>query len=154
MGVSVSFSSLFPAYTAHSVPLPFPYLAVSSCASSSLFPLVLIEECADCHSSVSYDWMGTMRRAKVEVFWGVAFFSCWSCHPGALYFRWRCGGREGWEMKRWWMVLVRGVICLSLSDWAPAVAPSLAPHRSTRPVSPHPNQMGGRMDGHEKERME
>lgn len=28
------------------------------------------------------------------------------------------------------MALVRGVICLSLSDWAPAVAPSLAPLHS------------------------
>lgn len=28
------------------------------------------------------------------------------------------------------MALVRGVICLSLSDWAPAVAPSLASARS------------------------
>lgn len=29
------------------------------------------------------------------------------------------------EKRRWWMALVRGVICFSLSDWAPAVAPSL-----------------------------
>lgn len=44
------------------------------------------------------------------------------------------------------MALVRGVICLSLSDWAPAVAPSLAPLRSPRPTTPHLSQMGGRMD--------
>lgn len=45
------------------------------------------------------------------------------------------------------MALVRGVICLSLSDWAPAVAPSLAPLHSPRPTTPHLSQMGGRMDG-------
>lgn len=130
--------------------LHFPYLAVSSCAFSSLFPLILIEERADCRSSMSYGWMETTGRIKILGGVGLS----WSCRPGALYFRWRCGGREGWEMKRWWMVLVRGVICLSLSDWAPAVAPSLAPHRSARSVSPHPDQMGGRMDGHKKGRTE
>lgn len=41
------------------------------------------------------------------------------------------------------MALVRGVICLSLSDWAPAVAPSLAPLHSPRPTTPHLSQMGG-----------
>lgn len=45
------------------------------------------------------------------------------------------------------MALVRGVICLSLSDGAPAVVPSLAPLRSPRPTTPHLCQMGGRMDG-------
>lgn len=47
------------------------------------------------------------------------------------------------------MALVRGVICLSLSDWAPAVAPSFAPLCSPlpRPTAPHLSQMGGRMDG-------
>lgn len=45
------------------------------------------------------------------------------------------------------MALVRGVICLSLSDWAPAVAPSLAPLHSARPRAPHLSQMGGWMDG-------
>lgn len=45
------------------------------------------------------------------------------------------------------MVLVRGVICLSLSDWVPAVAPSLAPLRSPWPPTPHLSQMGGRVDG-------
>lgn len=45
------------------------------------------------------------------------------------------------------MALVRGVICLSLSDWAPAVAPSLAPLHSLRPTTPHLSQMGGRVDG-------
>ena len=40
------------------------------------------------------------------------------------------------------MALVRGVICLSLSDWAPAVAPSLAPLHSPRPATPHLSQMG------------
>lgn len=45
------------------------------------------------------------------------------------------------------MALVRGVICLFLSDWAPAVASSLAPLRSPRPATPHLSQMGGRMDG-------
>lgn len=43
------------------------------------------------------------------------------------------------------MALVRGVICLSLSDWAPAVAPSLAPLRALLgpPLAPHLSQMGG-----------
>ena len=45
------------------------------------------------------------------------------------------------------MALVRGVICLSLSDWAPDVAPSLASLHSPHPTTPHLSQMGGRMDG-------
>lgn len=49
------------------------------------------------------------------------------------------------------MALVRGVICLSLSDWAPAVAPSLAPLHSPRPTTPHLCQMGGRVDGARRE---
>lgn len=68
----------------------------------------------------------------------------------AAFSRRGVGGREWWkkgEMKRWWMALVRGVICLSLSDWAPAVAPSLAPLHSPRPTTPHLSQMGGWMDG-------
>lgn len=55
-------------------------------------------------------------------------------------------------MKRWWMALVRGVICLSLSDWAPAVAPSLAPLHSLRPTTPHLSQMGGWMEAGRKGR--
>lgn len=48
------------------------------------------------------------------------------------------------------MALVRGVICLSLSDWAPAVAPSLAPLHSLRPTTPHLSQMGGWMEAGRK----
>lgn len=52
------------------------------------------------------------------------------------------------------MALVRGVICLSLSDWAPAVAPSLAPLHSPRPTTPHLRQMGGWMEAGREEREE
>lgn len=52
------------------------------------------------------------------------------------------------------MALVRGVICLSLSDWAPAVAPSLAPLHSPRPTTPHLSQMGGWMEAGRRERRE